>query len=258
MLEPSRLTVMYPRSINPLALFAQRKFAQLSEVVDTGPDSDIKRSLVIFNPTTVPVTGRAIFPVDMPWRRGEQFPFIAVREMQTDHVVLHEIDGVQWSSFPAAENADADKLRLRFLMAISVSDVPANGYATYIASFEDDTDQAPKYERPVFRPDLVVVESRGHGGALPGRGALVRADDRKLIVYVGEPPAQSDNVVPITVANNLRETAVDRRLSFAAGVGRATRLGSAQSAALVVDGDTLILPPIRAGEALKLLVETSA
>jgi len=244
--------------LNPLALYSQRRFERLAEQIDTGQDSDLSRGLIVFNPAPVAVSGRAILPVDMPWRRSEPFPPVNVRELASGQVVQHEIDGVHWSSLGDTEvSVYTDRMRLRFLLIVCVEAVPANGYATYIAMFGDGAEDTPRYDTSPCRPELVVVECRSHAGILPCRGALVLTDDRNLVVTVSEPSPANLSVVGVTVANNARVAAIDKHLTFAAPVVRVASNDTGATVTPLVDGTTLTLPRIAPGDALKLDIEIS-
>ena len=62
----------------------------------------------------------------------------------------------------------ADRRQLTFSLCFAVSDVPANGWRTYIAAYTD----APASALGDFveTPGLTVVETTRHGGDLPAVG----------------------------------------------------------------------------------------
>jgi hypothetical protein len=230
----------------------------LAEQIDTGQDNELSRSLIVFNPSSVAVNGRAILPVDMPWRRSEPFPSVNVRELATGQIVQHEIDGVHWSSLGDTEvSVQTDKMRLRFLLIVCVEAVAANGYATYVAMFGDAVAETPRYDTSPCRPELIVVECRGHAGMLPCCGALVSTDDRYLVVSVSEQSSANLSVVGVTVANNARVAVIDKHLTFAAPVVRVVSMETGAAVTPLVDGTTLTLPRIGPSDALKLDVEIS-
>lgn len=248
-------------AVNPLLLYSQRSFGLLTQQIDTGSDTPASRSLVVFNPTVVAVTGRAILAVDIPWYRSVPFPLVEVRDVATGRVVLNEIDNLHWAlGTDTNTEVGDDKERLRFFMKLSVENVPANGYATYLATFCDDPADAPPYDLPTLRTDLIVVEDGFHGGELPPRGAFVSSSIPGLVVYVTKPLASCPNSVRVTVANNGRSAATGGVLTFAAPVLRVTRAigkGTKTPLAPPIDGISLPLPRIGPGSALNLDVDVA-
>ena len=141
---------------NELAAFVGR--------INTGQeDPENSRALVVFNRTPRPVSGVAVFRAVMSWPRDLPLPPVVVMEQGV---------GVPSAVRDMTEGPDAkgraDRRRLAFSVCFSVSDVPANGWRTYIAAYTD----APSHplEDFVETPGLVVVETTRHGGDLPQVG----------------------------------------------------------------------------------------
>ena len=139
----------------------------VAERINTGTDNpETSRALVVVNSTSQTLSGIAVFRASMAWPRnitltpvtitdtdGEVVPS-AVREMETGPDV----------------KGRADKVQLSFALCFAVSDVPANGWRTYIASYDD----APTFalEDFVETSGLTVVETTRHDGDLPLAGLL--------------------------------------------------------------------------------------
>lgn len=139
----------------------------IAERINTGTDSpETSRALVAFNSTAQAISGVAVFRVSMAWSRDVPLPPVsitdadgntvpsAVREMQTG---------------PDAKGR-ADRVQISFSLCFAVSDVPANGWRTYVASYADVPPLA--LENFVETQGLSVVETTRHGGDLPRQGSL--------------------------------------------------------------------------------------
>ncbi len=132
--------------------------------INTGTDSpDTSRALVLFNRTCQPVSGVAVFRASMSWPRDVPLPPVVVMDQgKTLPLAVRDLtDGADAKGRP-------DRHRLSFSLCFAVSDVPANGWRTYIAAYADTP--SPALEDFVETPGLVVVETTRHGGDLPPVG----------------------------------------------------------------------------------------
>ena len=133
----------------------------IAERISTGTDDpETSRALVVFNSTAQALSGVVVFRASMAWLRDVPLPPVtltnaageavpsAVREMQTGP----DIKG------------RADKVQLSFALCFAVSDVPANGWRTYLASYSDAPTLA--LEDFVETSGLTVVETTRHDGDL--------------------------------------------------------------------------------------------
>lgn len=135
--------------------------AAIAERIHTGLDSpETSRALVVFNQTEQSVSGVAVFHASMSWPRDLPLPPVVVTDegKAVSSAVRDMTDG------PDAKGRH-DRCQLRFSLCFAVSDVPANGWRTYIASYVEVP--APPLEDFVETPGLVVVETTRHGGGLP-------------------------------------------------------------------------------------------
>jgi len=136
----------------------------IAERINTGLDApDTSRALVVFNLTDLPVSGVAVFRAAMSWPRDLPLPPVAV---------MDEGRAVPAAIYEMTEGPDvkgrSDRCKLSFSLCFAVSDVPANGWRTYIASYTDVP--APALGDSVETPGLSVVETTRHGGDLPPVG----------------------------------------------------------------------------------------
>lgn len=135
--------------------------AGIADRINTGlDDTEISRALVVFNQTDQPVSGIAVFRAAMSWPLDVSLPPVVV----TDGGIPIPSAVRDMTERPDAKGR-ADRHRLAFSLCFAVSDVPANGWRTYIAAYRDTP--APALEDFVETPGLIVVETTRHGGDLP-------------------------------------------------------------------------------------------
>ena len=138
--------------------------AAIAERINTGlADPDISRALVVFNQTEQPISGVAVFRAAMSWSRSLSLPPVSVT--QEGQAVRSFVGDM--TQGPDAKGR-ADRCRLGFSLCFAASDVPANGWRTYIAAYTEA--KGPTLEDFVETPGLVVVETTRHGGDLPPTG----------------------------------------------------------------------------------------
>ena len=132
--------------------------------INTGTDNpDASRALVVFNLTGIPLGGVAVFRAAMSWPRGLPLPPVVVADERS--IVPSAIHDM--TEGPDAKGR-ADRRHLAFSLGFAVSDIPANGWRTYIAAYTDaSTSILTDF---VETPGLVVVETTRHGGDLPPVG----------------------------------------------------------------------------------------
>ncbi len=140
------------------------RLTEVAERVNTGADDpETSRALVVFNQADLPVSGVAVFRAAMSWPRALPLPPV---------VVTDDGQAVASAVCDRAEAPDlkgrTDRCLLSFSLCFAVSDVPANGWRTYIAAYTDAP--APPLGDFVETPGLVVVETTRHGGDLPPVG----------------------------------------------------------------------------------------
>lgn len=144
--------------------------AAIADRIHTGADSpDTSRALVVFNQTDLPVSGVAVFRAAMSWPRDLSLPPVVV--MGEGHRVPSAIQDLMEG--PDAKGRSNHR-HLTFSLYFVVSDVPANGWRTYIAAYTDAP--APALKDFVETPGLVVVETIRHGGDLPPVGLFRNAE----------------------------------------------------------------------------------
>lgn len=139
----------------------------IAERINTGTDnSDTSRALVVFNLMPQPLSGVAVFRASMAWPVGTPLPPVSVTNSD-GRIVPSAVQEMQTG--PDAKGR-ADRVQLSFALCFAVSDVPPNGWRTYIASYAE----APTLvlEDFVETPALIVVETTRHGGDLPMMGCL--------------------------------------------------------------------------------------
>lgn len=142
-------------------------FYSIAERINTGTENpDISRALVVFNSTTQTLSGTAAFRASMAWPRGVPLPPVSVTDA-AGSMVPSAIRDLREG--PDAKGR-ADRVQFSFSLCFAVSDVPANGWRTYLASYAD----APTLALEDFMemPGLVVVETTRHGGELPPIGSF--------------------------------------------------------------------------------------
>ena len=139
----------------------------VAERIHTGTENpDTSRALVVFNSTSQSLSGVAVFRASYSWPKDVPLP----------PVVVTDGEGVPMPSAACemTQGADANgctnRVQLSFALCFAVSDVPANGWRTYIASYAD----APTLvlEDFVEMPGLSVVETTRHEGDLAMTGKL--------------------------------------------------------------------------------------
>ena len=137
----------------------------LAERINTGLDCpDTSRALVVFNLTAMPLSGIAVFRASMAWPHDTPLPPVAFTDLQGIPVATAIQD---LTEAPDAKGR-ADRRLLSFSLCFQVSEVPANGWDTYIASYADAP--SPLLQDCVATPGLTVVETTRHGGDLPPVG----------------------------------------------------------------------------------------
>jgi hypothetical protein len=137
----------------------------IADRIDTGTDNpETSRALIVFNSTDLPIRGVAVFHASMSWPRDTPLPPVAVIEREEGIVPAAIID--------LLESTDAkgrpDRRQLTFSLCFAVSDVPAHGWLTYLASYAEAA--SPLLQHFVETPGLFVVETTRHDGDLPPRG----------------------------------------------------------------------------------------
>ena len=139
----------------------------IAERINTGTENpDTSRALIVFNLTSTPQSGVAVFQASMSWPKDVPLP----------PVVIADSEGVPIPSAirEMAQSADArgraDRVQLHFAIYFAAAAVPAQGWRTYLASYTD----APvlELENTLPNADLIVRETTRHGGDLPTIGVL--------------------------------------------------------------------------------------
>ncbi len=139
----------------------------IAERISTGTDSpETSRALVVFNSISQPLSGIAVFRASMSWPRD--VPLLLVSVSDADGTIVPSAVR-EMQAGPDAKGR-ADRVQLSFSLCFAVSDVPAKGWRTYIASYTDSA--ALALEDFVEAPGLSVVETTRHGGDLPGQGSF--------------------------------------------------------------------------------------
>lgn len=139
----------------------------ITERINTGTDNpETSRALVVFNSTPQALTGVAVFRASMAWPRDVLLPPVTLTDTDGEVVpsAVREIE-----TGPDVKGR-ADKVQLSFALCFAVSDVPANCYRTYIASYADAPPLA--LEDFVGTLGLLVVETTRHSGDLPMQGSF--------------------------------------------------------------------------------------
>jgi len=138
--------------------------AAITDRINTGLDApETSRALVVFNQTDQPLSGVAVFRAAMSWPHNLPLPPVVVMDAgrpvpSAIHDMTEGPDG----------KGRLDHRQLAFSLGFAVSDVPANGWHTYIAAYTDAP--ADALEDFVETPGLVVVETTRHSGDLPPAG----------------------------------------------------------------------------------------
>ena len=136
------------------------QLAETAERVNTGlDDPETSRALVVFNLTDQPIGGVAVFRAAMSWPRALPLPPVVVTDER------RVVPSVVRDMTEAADlKGRSDRRQLAFSLCFAVSDVPANGWRTYIAAYTDAL--GPVLGDFVETSGLVVVETTRHGGDL--------------------------------------------------------------------------------------------
>jgi hypothetical protein len=160
-------------------LFDEAQYEQIALNIDTGTDdAETSRALIVFNPTSLAVSGIAVFHVDMPWPAGRVLPSIGVTHLDQTVQSSLSIPTFLPARIAAAVGPPAvgtkELGRLIFDLRFEVHDVPANGWDTYIAKYGPDSpadkDSIPHPVQPISA--LAVVETTRHHGVLDPRWTL--------------------------------------------------------------------------------------
>lgn len=139
----------------------------IAERINTGTENpDTSRALVVFNSTSQPLSGVAVFRASMAWLRDTPLPPVSITDAN-GRIVSSAVREMQ--AGPDAKGR-ADRVQLSFALCFVVSEVPANGWRTYVASYAE----APTLllEDFVVTPGLLVVETTRHDGNLALVGTL--------------------------------------------------------------------------------------
>lgn len=138
----------------------------LADRINTGTDDqDASRGLVVFNLTDSPLSGVAVFHASMSWPQGVLLPPILIT--QGSEIVPCAIRNL--TEEPDAKGR-ADRRKLSFALFFAVSDIPAQGWRTYIAAYAEAP--SPPLRDFVETLGLSVVETTRHGGDLPPVGTF--------------------------------------------------------------------------------------
>ena len=133
----------------------------IADCINTGCDSpDTSRALVVFNMTDKLLNGVAVFRASMAWPRDVLLPPVTLTDTDVE-VVSSAVREMQTG--PDVKGR-ADKVQLSFALCFAVSDIPASGWRTYLASYSDAPTLA--LEDFVETLGLTVVETTRHDGDL--------------------------------------------------------------------------------------------
>jgi hypothetical protein len=151
----------------PQDLFPQELLSALVHRIDTGTDSlDMSRALVVFNLTPQSQSGVAVFRASMSWPRDVPLPPVVI----TDSDVRPVPSAIRDMTQGLDAKGRADRVQLGFAIYFMVTDVPTNGWRTYIATYTDAP--SPELENAPPNADLIVMETTRHSGDLPVTGEL--------------------------------------------------------------------------------------
>jgi hypothetical protein len=148
-------------------LFADSQWAQIASQIDTGTETPSNsRALIVFNPTSNAHSGIALFHVDMPWRDGRELPSILVKHLAT---AVFCNSGITHPRVSPAVSGQTHG-RIQFEIWFKVSEIPAEGWDTYIAEYEsNDAQSHSNGNLPAANLKLTVVETTRHEGKLSPR-----------------------------------------------------------------------------------------
>ena len=142
-------------------------FQSIADRINTGTENpDTSRALVVFNSTLQILSGVAVFRASMAWPRDTPLPPVTLTD--TDGEVVSS--AVREMEMGPDAKGRADRVQLSFALCFAVSDIPANGWRTYLASYTDAPTLA--LEDFVGTLGLTVVETTRHSGELAGTGSL--------------------------------------------------------------------------------------
>jgi len=140
---------------DPAQLFAEHRWDEIASRIDTGTTNpDSSRALIVFNTTSEPLSGIAVFHVDMPWRDGRELQGIQVSHLLSQRVCISSISEPIFSGG-----------RIMFDLCFEVVDIPALGWDTYIAEYVETATNKLSTLHP-NTVDLVVHETPRHTGSL--------------------------------------------------------------------------------------------
>ncbi len=127
---------------------------------------ETSRALIVFNLTPQPQSGVAVFRVSMAWPRDVPLPPVVIADSEGSIVPSAVREMTQGTD----ARGRAGRVQLSFALCFAVSDVPANGWRTYLASYADAS--ALTLKDFVETLGLTVVETTRHDGDLPMVGVL--------------------------------------------------------------------------------------
>lgn len=141
------------------------ELAVAADRVNTGMSNpDTSRALVVFNLTDHALSGTAVFRASMSWPLDTPLPPVLVSPLGAAAVPA----SIQGMTFGPDAKGRPDRHQLSLSLCFQVSDVPANGWRTYIAAYADVP--SPSRLDCIETPGLFVVETTRHGGDLPPVG----------------------------------------------------------------------------------------
>ena len=142
-------------------------FQAITERINTGTENpDTSRALVVFNPTSHPLSGVAVFRASMAWPRDVPLPPVVM----TDSEGLVVPSALREMTQGADAKGRMERVQLSFALCFAVFAVPPNGWRTYIASYAAASPLPLKDF--VETPGLTVVETTRHSGDLAMIGVL--------------------------------------------------------------------------------------
>jgi hypothetical protein len=141
-------------------------FRRIAEAIDTGLGAiETSRALVVFNKSQSTLAGSIVFPVDMPWRIGREFPPVRIVHQATGAAMPHSIQRLVLDPPDSASPYS----RLRFDLLFAVIPLVAIGWDTYVAEYATAVQSAYPVipGTPIDASRYVVIECVRHGGRLP-------------------------------------------------------------------------------------------
>ena len=139
----------------------------IAERINTRTENpETSRALVVFNSTSQALSGVAVFRASMAWPRDMPLPPVTLTNADGE-VVSSAVREMEMG--PDAKGR-ADRAQISFALCFAVSDIPANGWRTYLASYTDAPPLA--LEDFVGTLGLLVVETTRHSGDLPMQGSF--------------------------------------------------------------------------------------